>query len=350
LAQIAGLSIIVSPDHLEELIQSYEEAGHWEELIKLLEQGVGLDTAHAGVFTELGVMYSRHRPEKLMEHIKTFWSRMNASKMLRACEAGRHWTEAVFLYSATEDNDQAVRTMMEHAPSCFNPTAFNEAVTKVRNKELHYLAISFYLDEEPASLPKLLSALTSQLDHSRVVHQFKKSPDALPLIMPYLKAVQKDNLSAVNEALNSLLIDEEDIDGLRTSIADYDNFDQIALAQRLEKHELLECRRVAALLYKKNKRWEQAIALSKQDAQYKDAIDTAAESGDANLAEGLLTYFVGKKDKESFGATLFTCYRLIRADVALELAWRHRITDFVMPFMIQVCFFFFLLSFIVVLI
>jgi len=56
LAQVAGLSIIVSPDHLEELISFYEQAGHWEELIKLLEQGVSLDNAHAGVFTELGAL------------------------------------------------------------------------------------------------------------------------------------------------------------------------------------------------------------------------------------------------------------------------------------------------------
>jgi clathrin heavy chain len=92
---------------------------------------------------------------------------------------------------------------------------------------------------------------------------------------------------------------------------------------------------VAALLYKLNKRWEHSIALSKQDAQFKDAIDTASQSGDQHLAEGLLHYFVGKGDKESFASTLFTCYPLIRADVAMELAWRHRITDFVMPFMIQ---------------
>ncbi len=53
------------------------------------------------------------------------------------------------------------------------------------------------------------------------------------------------------------------------------------------------------------------------------------------LAEGLLTFFVGKGDKESFAATLYTCYTLIRADVAMELAWRHRLYDYVMPFMIQ---------------
>lgn len=30
------------------------------------------------------------------------------------------------------------------------------------------------------------------------------------------------------------------------------------------------------------------------------------------------------------------CYDLLRPDVILELAWRHKITDFAMPYMIQV--------------
>lgn len=40
--------------------------------------------------------------------------------------------------------------------------------------------------------------------------------------------------------------------GLRTSIDAFDNFDNIALAQQLEKHELTEFRRIAAYLYKGN--------------------------------------------------------------------------------------------------
>ena len=46
----------------------------------------------------------------------------------------------------------------------------------------------------------------------------------------------------------------------------------------MEKHELLEFRRIAAYLYKKNKRWAQSVQLSKEDRMYKDAIDTAAQS------------------------------------------------------------------------
>ncbi len=66
----------------------------------------------------------------------------------------------------------------------------------------------------------------------------------------------------------------------------------MALAMKIENHELLEFRRVAAALYKKNKRWAQSVSLSKADKMYKDAIDTAAESGDADLVEDLLRFFV----------------------------------------------------------
>jgi len=72
----------------------------------------------------------------------------------------------------------------------------------------------------------------------------------LEMVKPYLRSVQSLNNKAINEALNGLLIDEEDYQGLRTSIDAFDNFDTIVLAQRLEKHELIEFRRIAAYLYK----------------------------------------------------------------------------------------------------
>ena len=336
LAQAAGLHIIVSPDHLEELVGMYESAGHWEALMLLLESGLGLEAAHAGVFTELGVQYARHRPAALMPHLKAHSARLNASKMIRACEAGRLWEEAVVLHAASEDYEQAVRTMMDHAPAAFKLDAFLEYVVKARVGELLYAAIAFFLEEEPAALGTLLKALTPKLDASRVVHVFKKQPsEHMALILPYLRSVQKENVAPVNEAVNAVLVEDEDVDGVRASITAYPAFDQLALAQRLEKHELLEFRRIAALLYKTNKRWEASLSLSKQDAQYRDAIETAAESGEGGLAEALLRFFVDRDDKESVAATLFTCYKLIRPDVALELAWRARMTDHVMPFMIQ---------------
>lgn len=44
---------------------------------------------------------------------------------------------------------------------------------------------------------------------------------------------------------------------------------QVALAQRIEKHELLEFRRISAYVYKKNRRFQQSVGLSKNDKMYK---------------------------------------------------------------------------------
>ena len=62
----------------------------------------------------------------------------------------------------------------------------------------------------------------------------------------------------------------------------------MSLANHLENHELLECRRIAALLYRKNKKYQKSIDLSKKDELYKDAMETVAESKDPALAEDLL--------------------------------------------------------------
>jgi clathrin heavy chain len=296
LANICGLHIIVHPDHLEELINFYERCGRSTELIQLMEQGLGLDNAHSGVFTELGVLYSKYLPEKLMEHIKIFFSRMNIVKLLRACEKALLWDETVHLYKEDHQHDAAVRTMIDHQIS----------FQKVRNPEVQYKAIYFYVGYHPMQLGRLLQVLTPNLDHARVVHLLRKH-DALILAVDYMRSVQKENLSVVNEALNEIMIEEEDYEGLRTSIDDYDNFDQIFLAQKVEKHELLEFRRIAAYLYKKNKRWSQSVQLSKEDRMYKDAIDTASESKDQELAEELLRFFVSVHDKSCFTATLHTC-------------------------------------------
>jgi clathrin heavy chain len=333
LANVCGLHIIVHPDHLEELISHYERAGRSTELIQLMEQGLGLEHAHSGIFTELGVLYSKYLPEKLMEHIKIFHSRTNVVKLLRACEKALLWNEAVYLYKEDGQHDAAVKVMVEHCVA-FQHDLFLDCVQKVRNPEVQYKAITFYIVQHPLQLSRLLQVLTPHLDHARVVHLLRKN-DALYLAFDYLKSVQKENLSAVNEALNEMYIAEEDYESLRSSIDDFDNLDQLLLAQKIEKHELLEFRRIAAYIYKKNKRYQRSVELSKEDRMYKDAIDTTAESADVELTEELLRFFVSAKDRACFTATLFTCYDHIKPDVAMELAWRNGYTDYVMPYMIQ---------------
>ena len=109
----------------------------------------------------------------------------------------------------------------------------------------------------------------------------------------------------------------------------------IALASKLATHELLEFRRISAYVYRCNKKWDKSIELSKNDRMWKDCIDTANESGDADTIEGLLRFFCDSSEKECFCAALYTCFRHISPDVVLELGWLNGYHHFIMPFFIQ---------------
>ncbi|GAU18113.1 hypothetical protein TSUD_248140 [Trifolium subterraneum] len=334
LAQICGLNIIIQVDDLEEVSEYYQNRGYFNELISLMESGLGLERAHMGIFTELGVLYARYRPEKLMEHIKLFSTRLNIPKLIRACDEQQHWKELTFLYIQYDEFDNAATTIMNHSPEAWDHMQFKDVAVKVANVELSYKAVHFYLEEHPDLINDILNVLALRVDHARVVDIMRKAGH-LRLVKPYMVAVQSNNVSAVNEALNEIYVEEEDYDRLRESIDLHDNFDQIGLAQKIEKHELVEMRRVAAYIYKKAGRWKQSIALSKKDNLYKDAMETASQSGERELAEELLVYFIDQGKKECFASCLFVCYDLIRADVVLELAWMHNMIDFAFPYLLQ---------------
>lgn len=75
--------------------------------------------------------------------------------------------------------------------------------------------------------------------------------------------------------------------------------------------------------------------MSQKDDQAKDAMETVAESQDPALAEEMLRRIMQMRDKELFAAMLYTCYDLIKPDVALEVAWRCNLQEYVMPYFIQ---------------
>lgn len=255
--------------------------------------------------------------------------------------------------------DNAVKTMIEHA-TCWENDLFLDSVTKVRNAELMYKAISHYLSFHPLLFTRLMEVLEENADHSRVVNQLRRTGEwALQVGQQYLKSVQKYNLSPVNEALNEvsfasycffvsfslnsisepcfeqLYVDDEDYVSLRKSIDSFNNFNMIALASKLASHELLEFRRISAYVYRRNKKFSQSIELSKNDRMWKDCIDTANESADSEIIEGLLRFFCETSEKECFCAALYTCFTHVSPDVALELAWINGYHHFVMPFLIQ---------------
>jgi len=335
LASTCGLEVIKYPDHLDEVVNYYSDLGHFPHLVSLFEQGLGLEDAHIGIFTELGILYTKHVPEKVMEHCKVFFSKLNVSKVVRACERARLFPPAVYLYMQDKQFDNAVKVMMERAPA-FEHELFLDAIVKVRNAEIMYKAVQFYLSMHPHNFTRLLEVMEPHVDHSRVVNQLRRTGDwALQIGQAYMESVQGADLSSVNEALNELYIEDEDYVSLRKSIDRFKNFNMIALAQKLSSHELLEFRRISAYVYRCNKKWTQSIELSKGDRMWKDCIDTANESADSDTIEKLLRFFCETSEKECFCAALYTCYAHISPDVALELGWVNGYHNFVMPFFIQ---------------
>jgi len=335
LAATCGLEVIKYPDHVDDVVTYYSDLGYFDHLVSLFEQGLGLEDAHIGIFTELRILYTKHVPEKVTEHCKVFFSKLNVSKVVRACERARLWSSAVYLYTADKQADNAVKVMTEHA-SAFDSDTFLDAIVKVRNGEIMYKAVNFYLTMHPMLFTRLMEVLEDLVDHSRVVNQLRRTGDwALQIGQVYMKSVQKANVSAVNEALNELYTEDEDYESLRKSIDKFQNFNMIALASKLATHELLEFRRISAYVYRCNKKWSQSIELSKNDRMWKDCIDTANESADPETIESLLRFFCETSEKECFCAALYTCFSHVRPDVALELGWLNGYQHFIMPFLIQ---------------
>lgn len=152
--------------------------------------------------------------------MKIFYNRLNVVKLLRAIEKAHLWRECVYLYNTDKQYDAAVRTMIEH-PSSFQHDTFLDSVQKARNPEIQYRSITFYIQQHPLQVGRLLQLLTPNLDHARIVHLLRKHNaeyGALYLAVDYLKSVQKENLSVVNEALNEIFITEEDYESLKVSV------------------------------------------------------------------------------------------------------------------------------------
>ncbi|ONH73525.1 Clathrin heavy chain [Pichia kudriavzevii] len=335
LAQMCGLHLIVHAEELEPLVIQYEYNGYFNELISLFENGLSLERAHMGMFTELANLYTKYQPDKTMEHLKLFWSRINIPKVIRACEEAHLWPELIFLYCHYDEWDNAALTMIERSESAFDHSSFKEIIVKVSNLEIYYRAINFYTNMHPTLLIDLLAVLTPRLDLPRVVKIFQKS-DNLPLIKPFLISVLEKNNSVVNSAYHDLLIEEEDYKSLRLAIESYDKFDHIGLAERLEKHELIFFRQLAAIIYRNNKKYNKAISLLKSDGLWSDAIETAAMSKSTKIITELLTYFVETGNRECMVATLYRCYSYIDYDVVLELSWLNNLEDLTKPYQISV--------------
>eukprot|EP01088_Endostelium_zonatum_P000323 TRINITY_DN10605_c0_g1_i1.p1 TRINITY_DN10605_c0_g1~~TRINITY_DN10605_c0_g1_i1.p1 ORF type:complete len:1777 (+),score=482.95 TRINITY_DN10605_c0_g1_i1:241-5571(+) len=340
LAQTAALNIVIHGDELENLIKEYEVRGYFDEIIQVLESSLNVQDqkAHMGMFTELAILYSKYRPEKLDSHLRKYAGKYTIPKVRRVTTANHQWKEVAYLDEIYEEYENAINTMISHPVEAWDHNKVKEILSHKEKigatNEIIYKTVKFYLAEHPSLINDLLTSISSKLDNEKVVRIIE--PRLLPLIRSYLESVQGNNLKGVNEALNAQYIEEEDWDALSNSIANHNNFDPLALGKSLKNLSLLTPRRIAAKLLSGLGRFDESLSLSKEDKSYSDAIQTANASNDPELVENLLRFFVENKLFEEFSASLYTCYDLVKPDVVLELAWKSNTTNLIMPFLIQV--------------
>jgi len=343
LAQAAGLQVVIVADELDGVIELYESHGLFDQMIQLLEASLNLERAHGGIFTNLACLYAKYQPEKCLDHLKQCYERVALFKVIKVLLQMHMWKELTFAYEKYNEVDNAVKTMMEHPTMAWTHAHFKDLIAQISNPDILYRSLNFYLTYAPKEIEDILGIIGGKLDATRVVEMFKRTGN-LQLIKKWLASIQSNNVQAVNEALNSMYIEDGDYDSLRHSIDSFDLFENIGLARSLENHECLEFRRISSYLYRKAQRWNEAIELSKRDKLYRDVIETASQSREPEVANEVLKFFVQSKLFECFAACTFVCYDLLAPDVVLELAWRaqsadipmgKQCLDFAMPFLIQ---------------
>merc|ERR1711871_1160852 len=105
-----------------------------------------------GMYTELGILYAKYKPDRLHDFIKMNTKKFNIPKLIRACEKFYLWKEAVYLYVHYDEHDSAANTMMQHSDIAWTHEEFCVVMQKVSNFEIFYRAIVFYLEEHALEL------------------------------------------------------------------------------------------------------------------------------------------------------------------------------------------------------
>jgi len=331
LAKETGLEILVAGDEIGELVYYYEKNEYYEQVIDLLEAGLKLENVHVGMFTELAILYSKYKAEKLYEYLKQYIAKIQCQKVIPTVNMNQQWKELVFLY-VQEDQVKAIETMIKYPEECFDHQLMKELLVKVPRIDMIYQAESYYLAEKTDKVNEMLIAVAHRCDHSQVIGIARKEKD-LNTIREYLLYCLDLNNDPVNEALIDLFIDDGDHKSLKNLIEKNTNFNKTALAARLKIHENPEFRKIAAYLYSSCDDYKSAMELCMNEGFDSDAMEIAKKSKDTEKVSDLLNYFVKEDKKDAFGECLNVCYDYVPAEVALELGYKNKLMDQTMPFM-----------------
>ncbi|KAL7716079.1 Clathrin heavy chain [Entamoeba marina] len=330
LAKETGLNILVAGDEIGELVYYYEKNEYFEEIIELLESGMKIENVHVGMFTELAVLYSKYKAEKLYDYLKQNIKKIQCQKVIPTVRMNQQWKELVFLY-VQEDQVKAIETMITYPDDCFDHVLMKELLTQVSRIEMIYTAESYYLSDKPEKINEMLIAVAHRCDHSIVINTARKEKD-LNTIREYLTYCLDLNNDAVNEACIDLYIDDSDHKSLKALIEKNTNFNKTRLASRLKVHDDADFRKIAAYLYSSSDDFKSAMELCMSEGFDSDAMVIVKKSKDEEKVTELLEYFVKENKDDAFGECLNVCYDYVSSDVALELGYKNKLMDQTMPF------------------
>lgn len=334
LAQVCGLHLVVHTDEIDNLVYVYESKGLYAQCLALLEGSLGLERLPNAVYTELAIQYSRHRPEQLADYIQRYGAtRLNVPKVANACAESHLWSEMAILLFASGDHERALNTMLEH-PMAWSHDRFCSALVHCATPDTMLRSLRFYLTEAPLLASDMLVRVGTRVDPTRIV-EFLRKENILPLVKGYLTTVQPLHSIAVNTALNEVLLAEEDLEALKTSLAISDKYEVAPLASKLSQHPRIEFRRLAAQLYRHHKMWREAVGLFLSEGLYRDALSLAAESKDRAVVEDLIRELANQGKVHLFLGACYAGIDSVPVDVMVELAWRRGWMDLIVPFQCQ---------------
>ncbi|KAL6297964.1 armadillo-type protein [Sparassis latifolia] len=124
----------------------FTSISNWARLITMVIY-LSENQAAMGIFTELSAFYGKYRPEKFMEHLKLFVSRINIPKVIKSAEQAHLWPEL----------DNVALAMIERSADAWEHNQFEDVIIRVANIEIYHKSLMFYLQEQPTLLTNLLT-------------------------------------------------------------------------------------------------------------------------------------------------------------------------------------------------
>lgn len=394
LGQICGLRILQlkgSATDIQSLQFAYESRGLGDELISLFDACLTGETV-PNIHTELALIMARHSKEdSLIEFFKLHHERINVVRVASACSDEAYWAASANLYaycsgslsvttdggmssgrgsgsagsislannqsmngvtstgvSGTNYAEKAIRIILDHPGAAFDHSIVCKALgsRKPISSDLLMRLVQFYVEEGgPQHIEEVLSLIGgSRLDPTRLV-EYLRDQELLPLAASWLANLQLQansgsssgaaNTAAVNLALNEWLLAQEDVEGLRASLARSQKFDCLNLAKRLASHELPAFRLLAVSLYRNARMWSEATDLLLSLGYQQAAIALAASAGSTSnppMAVGLLKKFAERGQIRLFLATCYSCLDNLSGSMIQDVAWERDWLPAVVPF------------------